>query len=313
MNRPARRRHMPRIFTSPPSNIDMNLGADIAEVSETANRSLDTWQYIVLEKASRINTVADEADTVGALLSTWTWSAAEVGLLTGRQNGKSYTAEARELAGLYTLRENIVHTAYNLQAARHSMDRMVETIESAPHLARQVQQIHRGRGTEAIVLRNGAEIRYCARGPASLDAAIDADLLVLDDADHLPEVWTNAAVHGTPFRRPTSTRRQVWYVGTAVIDDNDPYGHVFTSVRNRGLTGCDPNLCWIEYSAPDTRDEAGDLTIDTSSPAVIARANPSERIDINRLIDMRNTLTDQAYEAEILGIGNWPNLDHATV
>lgn len=313
MNRPARRRHMPRIFTSPPSNIDMNLGADIAEVSETANRSLDTWQYTVLEKASRINTRAEEGDTVGALLSTWTWSAAEVGLLAGRQNGKSYTVESRELAGLYTLRENIVHTAYNLHAARHAMDRMLETIESAPHLDQQVQQVQRRNGALGIMLRNGAEIRYCTRGPANLDAAIDADLLVLDDANHLPEGWTTAAVHGTPFRRPTSTRRQVWYVGVAVSDDNDPHGHVFTAVRNRGLTGADPNLCWIEYSAPDARDEAGDLVVDPVSPAVIARANPSERIDIQRLIGLRNTLAVRFYEAEILGIGNWPNLDPATV
>lgn len=306
MNRPARRRHSPRIFTSPPSTLDMNLGSDLAEISEKTGRSLDTWQYVVLEKSSRMDTLAE--DGTNPFLAGWTWSASEVGLLTGRQNGKTFTAEARELGGLFSLGEKIVHTNHSLHEARYSMSRLLEAIESSPELDAQVQVVRRRKGEEGILLRNGGVIRYCARRPSSIDAAIDADLLVIDDAFDIPDEWARAAIHGTPFRRPTSPRRQVWYLGSAVHQDMHPKGRVFTAVRNRGLTGKDPALCWIEYSVPGRRDWNGNLEQDLSNPSVVARANPSPRIDFDRIDRMRETLRSEVFEVEICGIGTWPAL-----
>lgn len=307
MNRTARRRHMPRIFTSPPSNLDMNVGAEMAELTELAGRPLHTWQHTVLEKATRVDEVPVVAGSP-THAAAWTWSANEVGLLTGRRNGKTTLVEARELAGMYTLHEHIVYTALNGQAARFRMDCLLQVIDSSPHLSRYVEKVNRTRGAEGILLKTGGAIRFCARGPASIDAAIDADLLVIDDAYHVPDSWAAGVVHGTAFRRPTSRRRQVWYVGTAVDHKVHPQGRVFTAVRNRGLSGTDTDLCWIEYSAPDTRDENGKLLVGTTDPAVIARANPSERLDLARVARRARVLTPSAYEAEHLAIGNWPDL-----
>lgn len=307
MNRTARRRHMPRIFTAPPSTLDMNVGAEMAELTELAGRPLDTWQHTVLEKATRV----DEAPVIAGSpthAAAWTWSAGEVGLLTAQANGKTTLVEARELAGMYTLHEHIVYTAYNRAAARHRMDCLLQVIQSSPHLSRYVEKINRANGAEGILLKTGGAIRFCARGPASIDAAIDADLLVIDDAYHVPDAWAGAAVHGTAFRQPTSPRRQIWYVGTAVDHKVHHQGRVFTKIRNRGLTGTEPDLAWIEYSAPDDRDENGELLVDTTDPAVMARANPSERLPDGWAAKELLQLTPREFEVQHLGIGYWPDL-----
>lgn len=303
MNRPARRRHSPRIFTSPPSTLDMNLGSDLAEISEKAGRSLETWQHVVLEKSSRMDTLAE--DGTNPFLAGWTWSASEVGLLTGRQNGKTFVAESRVLGGLFTLGEDIAYTVGTWHEARHAFDRLAATIEQAPDLARDTAF---SRTSVSIQTRNGGKVRFCPRRPAAIDVAIDADLLVIDDAQEVPDGWARAAIHGTPFRKPRSPRRQVWYLGSAVHEDMHPKGRVFTAVRNRGLTGTDPDLCWIEYSVPDRRDENGKLEQDLTNPSVVARANPSPRIDFDRLDRMREMVSPEVFEAEICGIGTWPTL-----
>ncbi|QOH55234.1 hypothetical protein [Rhodococcus rhodochrous] len=309
MNRPTRRRHKPRIFTSPPSTLDMNLGSDLAEISEKAGRPLDTWQHVVLEKSSRMDTLAE--DGTNPFLAGWTWSASEVGLLTGAQNGRTFVAEARALGGLLTLRDQVVYTLPSRQTAVLHFRSFCDVLESSAELATQVQGIHYRENL--IVMRNGGSIRFCPRRSVTIDAAIDADLLVIDDAHDAPDEWARAAVHGTPFRKPQSPRRQVWYVGTAVHQDRHPNGRVFTAVRNRGLTGTDPSLCWIEYSVPDRRDENGDLEQDLTKPSVIARANPSPRIDFDRIASARKMLLPEVFESEICGIGTWPNLDPVTV
>ncbi|WP_301845899.1 hypothetical protein [Rhodococcus pyridinivorans] len=304
MNRPARRRHNPRIFTSPPSTLDMNLGSDLAEISEKAGWSLDTWQHVVLEKSSRMDTLAE--DGTNPLLAGWTWSASEVGLLTGGQNGKTFLAESRVLGGLFTLGEQIVYTARTRHEARHTFDRLAATIEQAPELGRAASI---SRTNALITTRNGGLLRFCPRRPAAIDYAIDADLLVIDDAHDIPDEWARAAIHGTPFRRPRSPRRQVWYLGSAVHEDRHPNGRVFTAVRNRGLTGKDPGLCWIEYSVPDRRDENGNLEQDLTDPSVVARANPSPRIDVDYFATMQRVYMPEVFESEICGIGTWPTLE----
>ena len=61
---------------------------------------LDDWQQFVLRHA-----LGERADGK--------WAAQTVGLTVGRQNGKGSILEARELAGLFLLGEQlIIHTAH---------------------------------------------------------------------------------------------------------------------------------------------------------------------------------------------------------
>lgn len=298
-------RSRPRIFTSPPSNIDMNIGADLAEPFEKAGQSLDTWQHTVLEFASRINTTADSGDS--PLTAPWSWSAREVGVLVAAYNGRTTLAIARELAGLFLLRERIVHTSDSRLSSMFHMDDMMRLIESTPDLNRQVDRMSRRNGKEGILMRNGASIRWVARTPYHLDTCMDADLLVLDDAESLPSKWAQPAVNGTALRSPQSKRRQVWYLGHAVVNPNFPRGNAFADVRARGLTGTDPNLCWIEYSALDDRDAEGRLTRPLDDRKQLMRANPSTRVDLDRIAaEGPSCFPPEVYEARHLAVGHWP-------
>ncbi|QXU53630.1 hypothetical protein [Rhodococcus sp. LW-XY12] len=295
-------RHRPRIFTAPKLwDEESMLAADFASVSEVADRPLDTWQHFVLEKAARI--MPRPAGVPRP--SRPVWSASEVGVLAGRQNGMTALAESRELGGMYVLGENVVHTTVNREAARNAMNRTARIIKSCPHLDRLVETMYWTRGEEEIRLVHGGSIKFRARGSArSIDSARGADLLVIDDAPEIDDFWWMSAVGARPesWRR---TAQQVWYLGTAVDRTRHPRGGVFSQIRHRGLTRTDPYLCWIEYSAPDDRHDDGTLRIDPIARYRINQANPSARARYEVIQHLYHLLDLRTYETEFLGIGDW--------
>ncbi|BDB62374.1 hypothetical protein [Rhodococcus sp. RDE2] len=292
-------RHRPRIFTAPPLwDQDSIMAAHLAEVIEVAGRPLDTWQHFALEKGTRI--VPRPAGVFGRSV----WSASEVGVLAGRQNGMSVLAEARELGGMYVLGERVVHTTPTRDAASNAMRRTAHIIKSSPMLDSWVDKMYWTRGEEEIRLRSGGSIRFRARTERSIEMARAADLLVLDDATDINMYWWINAVACRPDSWYRSAR-QVWYLGTAVDRKRHPHGLVFSEIRHRGLSATDPRLCWIEYSAPDTRHDDGALRIDPTARYRINQANPSPRVPYEKIQRLHEILDARVYETDFLGIGDW--------
>jgi hypothetical protein len=92
----------PRVSWVPPY-VSCAQGDDAVELAASAGLVLDDWQAWVLR------------ESMGTLPSGQ-WSAFEVGLLVSRQSGKNAILEARELAGLYLLDEQLlIHTAHEFQ------------------------------------------------------------------------------------------------------------------------------------------------------------------------------------------------------
>lgn len=283
----------PRILVGPDRGIHDAHVMDV--IAGHVHRPLDAWQQHAAQRAGlRIDA---------------RWAAHRVGILTPRQNGKTHLAEVRELTGLFAYGENIIHSTPSGTMSSHAFRRMLNLIESSPDLERRLGKVHRSRGSEEIVTRNGNRILYGMSRP------IHADLLVIDDAHVTPEVRETSlypAIVG-------SLNPQIWYLGGAVrkaparrsslADPNRLY-RLFTRVRRSALEGTDPGLCWIEYSAPDDRDERGQLLVDTSDPAVWRAANPAiDRMNVAHISSLRRELTPETFETEILGIGDWPELD----
>lgn len=283
-----------RIYTAPPTPTHAeNEAPVVVDIAERAGRYLDTWQHFVLEKAMRTH--------------RGRWVTPEAAVLTPRQNGKTELAIARELAGLFVFGENILHLSSHRDLARNAFDRLLRLIQSTPELDTQIGKVLRAAEHLEIATRSGNKIRYSGRPMA-------ADMLVFDDAhaidaDHL--------INAAPLLT-TSANPQIWYLGGAVrkrqhrknsIGRPNAAMRLFTRLRARGLTGTDPNLCWIEYSAADARDQDGQLLIDTRDPVVLRQANPSPRVSIDHLLRSRDLLAPEWFEAECLGIGDWPDLE----
>src|SRR5262245_10735160 len=157
---------MPRILYAP--DYASTAGGEARELAALAGLELDLWEALVLDVSLA------EADD-------GRWAAAEVGLCVPRQNGKNAVLEARELAALFLLGEELViHSAQQFKTAKEHFLRLLSLIESTPDLDRRVRRVVRAHGEEAIELRNGHRILFMARTKAS-GRGFTAPLLVFDE------------------------------------------------------------------------------------------------------------------------------------
>lgn len=282
----------PRIYSVP--DAPTSAGQEAIELAESAGLILDPWQQFTLDCALREN-------------KDGKWTSFEVGILCSRQNGKGGIIEARELAGLFLFEERlIVHTAHQFDTSLEAFNRLLELIQSTPDLDRRVAKVSNAHGKEGIELLNGCRIRFKAR-TRNGGRGFSGDLVILDEAMIIPEEAMGALM-------PTMSARenpQLWYLGSAVDEEVHDDGMTFTKVRNRGVGGSDPSLCWIEFSAPDERKPNGELVVDPADPRVIAQANPAvgHRLSLAHIAKERRSMPRRMYEVERLGIGYWPSED----
>ena len=282
----------PRICSVPPA--PTSAGQEAIELAESAGLILDPWQQFDLDCALREN-------------KDGTWTSFEVGILCSRQNGKGGIIEARELAGLFLFGDKlIIHSAHLFDTSLEAFRRLLELIESTPDLDRRVAKVNNAHGKEGIELLNGNRIRFRARTRGG-GRGFSGDLVILDEAMIVPEEAVGALLP-TMSARPNP---QLWYLGSAVDEEIHEHGMTFTKVRNRGLRGDDPSLCWLEHSASDERKPNGDLVVDPADPRVIAQANPAIgfRLSLSHVAKERRSMSRRMYEVERLGIGYWPRED----
>ena len=267
----------PTHLVIPPTRIS-SAGAEAVELAASAGLILDPWQELALDAA-----LSERADGQ--------WAASEVGLIVPRQNGKSAVLEARELAGLFILGEElIVHTAHNFGTAKECFYRLRNMIDSTPDLSRLVRRITTANGDVGIELTSGARLKYLARTPGS-GRGFSADCVIFDEAYRLPGAMLAAMM-------PTLSARknpQVWYATSSPAEIDEQSEHI----RRTKLRSSEPDpggLCWIEW--------CGDLRDDPSDPAVWAKTNPALgiRIGAEDLDRALRTLPSQDFAVEHLGV-----------
>ena len=224
-----------------------------------------------------------------------TFSAFEVGLVCARQNGKGAILEARELAGALLFGEKlIVHSAHEFKTAKEAMRRLEMLLAEAgePYRA------NRSHGEESIEFKStGARVMFQTRTKAA-GRGLSGDLVILDEAMILSSDAVGALLP-TMSARPNP---QIWYTGSAVDQAVHANGLVFASVRERGLAGDDPSLCWLEWSCEDDAD------LDDPQQYAISNPGMGHRISLEHIRNERRALAHQpkVFAVERCSIGDWP-------
>lgn len=263
----------PRVSTSPAAV--SSAGAEACDLAESAGLVLDDWQRHVLDVG-----LGERADGK--------WSAFEVGLIVGRQNGKGAILEARELAGLFLFGEQLIlHSAHEFKTAQEAFRRVLGLIQNTPDLDKLVSRVRTSHGEEGVELRNGARLRFVARSTGS-GRGFSGDVVILDEAYNLP-AQAMGALLPTMAARPNP---QVWYTSSAGTDDSE----VLARVKERGADGSSPRLAYFEWSA--------DALSDLDDRSAWASANPGLGIRIlPEFVEAeRSALPEVEFARERLGI-----------
>jgi hypothetical protein len=279
-------------------------GGEAVELARLAGLEADDWQQFVV---------------TGALGETAAgrWSAPTVGLTVGRQNGKGGCLEIRELYGAFVLNENINHTSHQQKTSTNHYERILKLIEAVPEFDQRVLRAPRGKGHEAIVLRDpvnrrtaGATIFFATRAGGG-SRGLTFHLQVFDEAMYLTERDRSSLTPTMAARSYDNT--QTWYVGSAVDEDDSTMDGVpFAQVREAGIAQAD-GVAYFEFSAPgDDPDNVPDEI--ASDPHYWAMANPAlgDRISHAWVKQAHEVeMGRRGFAVEILGIGAWPDPEGA--
>lgn len=286
---------MPRI-SSFPAYVS-SAGAEAVDLAALAGLHLDEWQKFVLE-----HSLGERADG--------RWAAPTVGLVVGRQNGKNAVLEARELAGLFLLEEQvIIHSAHEQATSSEHFRRLLALIEGVPEFYRRVLKVVQGKGSEAIELRGGQRVLFKTRTGGG-GRGFTADLLVFDEAMILSAAAKSALIP-TLAGRSVEGNMQIWYAGSAADQLNPKHDGVeLARVRENGIKGA-KNVAYFEWSVPGDNPDEVDAAV-AADPAVQALANPGLGIRISEeWIEHERTveLGAREFAVERLGVGDWPDPD----
>lgn len=268
-------------------------GLEAVEVGKLAGLVPDPWQEYVL-----VNSLGERPDGK--------WASPQVGLCVARQNGKNAILTIRELAGIFAFGEKlIIHSAHEAKTAEDHFHKLLQRIESVPEFDERVLKVSRGKGAQAIELRDGQRILFNTRSGSAFKG-FSADVVVVDEAMHFDEASVQSLLPTVSAKTMEGTI-QVWYTGSAVDELNPKHhGEAFSRIRAQGLAGHD-QLAYFEWSAPF--DDPDKVTIeDLLNPANWAAANPGLGIRISPdWIEQEVTigLSPRGAAVERLSIGAW--------
>ena len=201
--------------------------------------ALDEWQGILLD-----SWLARDAD--GRMLVI------TAGLSVPRQNGKTGAIEALEFYLLVTdPGAHILHTAHRVKTAKKAHRRLAAIFTKpgskwAP-IRDLVARVRWTNGEEAIEMKSGATIEYCARTNGGGRGFDNITLVVYDEAQQLTQDQYDS-INATMAASETGDRQAI-YCGTPP-GPNVP-GDVFRRRREAALSHPTPHTSWHEWSCEE--------------------------------------------------------------
>jgi hypothetical protein len=284
----------PRVFCRPSESVG-SAGREAVDLARMAGLHLDPWQEFVLE-----HSLAEKANGL--------WAAFTVGLEVPRQNGKDGILEARSLAGLFLLGEQlIIHSAHQFDTSLEAFRRLLFLVEENPEFMKRVKPkgVKKSHGEEGIELRSGQRIRYRTRTSGG-GRGFSGDCVFLNEAMILSTA-SQGALLPTLSARPNP---QVWYVGSAVDQAVHEHGEVFARVRSQAMEAEEQDgIAYFGWSpAFDSPDEVTHEA--ASDPKVWAQSNPALGIRIapEHIALELQSMDPRTFAVERLGVGDWPDL-----
>lgn len=291
----------PRIFHRPPSV--STAGSEAIECARMAGLVLDDWQDLAV-------------DVILAERPDGKWAAFDTGVCCPRQNGKGSIIETIELAGLFVFDEKlIVHSAHEFKTSMEAFRRLEELLAGTPDFAKRVKRVSRAHGEEGIELVGKQRVRFQTRTKSG-GRGLVGDRVILDEAMIITEETMGALVP-TMAAKSITGNPQLNFFGSAVDQLIHEHGLPFSRLRSRALTGDDPSLAYLEWSASvPPPDDGGEVTPDcvteqiASSPEAWEQSNPAldRRISREYVSRERKSLGNRrTFSVERLGVGDWPH------
>lgn len=239
------------------------------------------------------------------------WVALESGVVEPRQNGKTGGIVLPPVMfDFFLLKpDKIVWTAHLFKTARESFTDIRNIIDGCHALAKRVKKITYANGEEAIELHNGARLEFLARSKGG-GRGIGGKRIVMDEALFLPSEAMGALMPTLAARSMTGDPHIMYASSAGVLGSDHLRG-----LRDRGRSGVDPSLIWVEWCAPGSWDKPGcDLgpdcphTVDTDGCALDDErlwklANPAigRRISVEYVRSERRALPPEEFGRERLG------------
>lgn len=298
----------PRLCSLPIS-CSYERGEEAIELAASAGLHLDEWQQWCLLQSMGIR-------------ESGKWAAKEVCWIVSRQNGKNGVLLGRELAGMFLLGEElIIHTAHEFKASNEHFRKIMRLIQNTPSLHKRVKPhgYRTSHGSEGIELRpaptlifgaHGTMVRrtieprlaFIARSRGS-GRSFTCDCLVYDEAMILTDEQVGASM-------PTLSavpNPQIWYTASAGMNDSTQ----LNSVRNRGIAGNDPTLCFGEWSCVLHNEYCSPSCTEhdeRDDPRSWAKANPGLgiRLSMEWTQEEFTKMPEEKFNRERLGVGDWP-------
>lgn len=282
----------PRVYRHP--SYRYSHGDDVADQAELAGLVLDRWQQDVLRDA-----LGEREDGK--------WSAFEVGLVVGRQQGKGAILEARVLAGLFLFDEELIlWSAHEYRTALEMFRRVRACIR---RLGRRISdnlydydgiliKVSNTNGEEGFErLDTGQRIQLIARSK-NAGRGFSADCLIWDEAFALVEDQVDAQMP-TLLARPNA---QIWYTSSPPL--NAMSGAQLFRVRRRAASSAEDDLAYFEWGAEGCLGDLSKINLDDRR--MWARVLPAYggRVTEEGVQRLRKAMTDAGFAREVLCI--WP-------
>jgi hypothetical protein len=265
-------------------------GDEVADLAALAGFEPDPEQRLILDAAFAV----DRSGRAVAL---------EVATICARQNLKTGALKQMALGWLFITEQNlIVWSAHEFNTAQEAFRDMTILIESTPDLDREVKQIHRGNGDEAIELLSGQRLKFKARTKGG-GRGLTGDKIVLDEAFALRAVHMGALM---PTLSAVDDPQLVYASSAGLVDSA-----VLRAVRDRGRAGGDPSLVYQEWGDPSPGGCASEdcdhhYGVDGCALDDVERwrlANPAigRRISVEYIEKERRALPPEEFARERLG------------
>lgn len=224
--------HFPSQLANHPTFFS-SLADDAIDLADLAGLELLPWEELIVRES-----LGERTDGL--------WSAATVCLIVPRQNGKNVCVYARQLAGLFLLGEQIVHTAHEFATADDAWKQLKELIESCDLDDEMIHPHLHGGANVSLRHSNGGFIRYRARGNGAMRGLTKIGLFIADEAFAVTGQQMGAA---KPIMQ-AADKRQLWLTSSAGFDESE----VLKSFRDQGMAGSNPRLLFGEWSCPERSD-----------------------------------------------------------
>lgn len=230
------------------------------------------------------------------------WAGFESAIICGRQNLKTWALEMVVISDVWERGvKRATWTSHRYKTTQQAFGDILALVDNYDWLRKRVNKVRTAKGEEGFELLSGSRLDFLARS-AGGGRGLTGDTVALDEALFLSPVMMGALIP-TLSSRPNP---HVLYGSSPGVLDSS----VLRSIRDRGRTGTDPSLSYIEWSSPREPCPDPDCMHLPETPGCLlddeakwAQANPAlgRRISVDYVRSERRALPPSEFMRERLG------------